>query len=125
MEFIKKNHYQFWVLVPFWPPYILEIIPAIKYCKICQKENVIKYFKKKVLKYGWIINAPHLKTDNSLYDTFGSLVSFMYFQLTKNKGLCKMKHDTTAECQQVKVEQVFIKSNSEHSILLDTVNSST
>jgi hypothetical protein len=36
-----------------------------------------------------------------------------------------MKHDTTAECQQVKVEQVFIKSNSEHSILLDTVNSST
>jgi hypothetical protein len=94
--------------------------------KVAQAQNFAyleDLFNTWVLKYGWIINAPHLKTDNSLYDTFGSLISFMYryFQLTKNKGLCKMKHDTTAECQQVKVEQVFIKSNSEHSILLDTV----
>jgi hypothetical protein len=44
---------------------------------------------------------------------------------TGNKGLCRAKHDTTTACQQGKVEQVYIKRNFGHCILLDTVNSST
>jgi hypothetical protein len=40
-------------------------------------------------------------------------------KLILNKGQLREKHDTTAACQQGKVEEVYFKSKCGHSILLD------
>ena len=53
-----------------------------------------------------------------------SMKNFLW-KLKGNKGLHRVKQNTTITCRQSKVEQVYIKSESGHSILLDTVNCCT
>ena len=52
-------------------------------------------------------------------------MNFFLWKLKRNKGLHRVKQNTTITCRQSKVEQVYIESESGHSILLDTVNCST
>ena len=54
-----------------------------------------------------------------------SVKKHLIYISSTNKGLLRVQHDMTTICQQGKVEQVYIKRNFGHCILLDTVNSST
>ena len=73
------KNYKFWVLASFWPLYILEKSHKIS-VDILQKENSIRKINKKISSR---LVEKYRKTESALYDTFGSLVSFV-FPVNKN-----------------------------------------